>query len=111
MTYADQQAQRIAYTGYLAENFVQTEIGARLNQPTYGWSGARVEGVFLLRDRDGAIMPVEVKSGIRTRAQSACVHTSTYAPRRAVKLAGSAGGTDGIVETWPLYDAAFLAQL
>ena len=95
----------------MAENFVQTEIAARLNHPTYGWSGARAEVEFLLRDRDGAIVPVEVKSGIRTRARSLRSYVDRYAPRRAVKLAGSAGGTDGIVETWPLYDAAFLAQL
>ena len=111
MTYADQQAQRIAYKGYLAENFVQTEIGARLNQPTYGWSGARAEVEFLLRDREGEIVPVEVKSGVRTRARSLRSYIDRYAPRRAVKLAGSAGGTDSIVETWPLYDAAFLARL
>ena len=54
---------------------------------------------------------IEVKSGVRTRARRPRSYIDRYGPRRAVKLAGSAGGTDGVVETWPLYDAAFLAQL
>ena len=111
MTYADQQAQRASYKGYIAENFVQTELSARVGHPTYGWYEARAEVEFLHRDSKGNIVPVEVKSGSRTKARSLRSFIDRYAPRRAIKLVGSGGGSSGLIETWPLYDAQFLGRL
>ena len=111
-TYADQQAQSASYKGYIAENFVQTELSARVGHPTYGWFQARAEVEFLHRGKRGDIVPVEVKSGRRTRARSFRSYLERYAPNRAVKLIGSPGGRgEGAVETWPLYDAQFLGEL
>ena len=40
LTYADQRAQDFAFKGYVAENFVQTELSARVDYPTFGaWAG------------------------------------------------------------------------
>ena len=111
LTYADQRAQQTVYKGYIAENFVQNELAARTGHPTYGWYQARAEVEFLHRDREGHIVPVEVKSGNRTRSRSLRSYIDRYAPRRAVKLVGSAGGSSGEIETWPLYDARFLAEI
>ena len=112
MTYADQQAQSASHKGYIAENFVQTELCAPVGNPTYGWFQARAEVEFLHRSMDGEIVPVEVKSGSRTQARSLRSYIDRHAPGRAVKLIGGIGGRcDGPIEAWPLYDAQFLGEL
>ena len=112
LSYADQRAQDFSFKGYVAENFVQTELSARVAYPTFGWQQAQAEIEFLHRARDGAIVPVEVKSGRRTRARSLRSYVARYQPRRAIKLVGGPGG-DGVdrVETWPLYHAQHLRDL
>ena len=113
LTYADQRAQDFTFKGYVAENFVQTELSARVTYPTFAWEQAQAEVEFLHRTRDGEIVPVEVKSGSLTRARSLRSHLARYEPRRAIKLVGGpgAGGGDGGVETWPLYYAQHLRDL
>ena len=112
LTYADQRAQNINYKGYLAENFVQTELSARVGYPTFGWEQAQAEVEFIHRCRDGEIIPVEVKSGSRTRARSLRSYVERYKPRRALKLYGGLEtGQTGSIQTWPLYHAQFLRDL
>lgn len=112
MRYEDQRAQDVAYKGYIAENFVQNELGVRVSYPTFGWQQGRAELEFLHRSKNGEIIPVEVKSGARTRARSLRSYLDRYSPSRAVKLVGSPGGErSGGLETWPLYDAQFLRAL
>ena len=111
MTHADQSAQGASYKGYVAENFVQTELCARVGHPTYGWFAGRAEVEFLHRSRRGEFVPVEVKSGSRTQARSLRSYIHRYAPSRAIKLIGGVGGSAGPTETWPLYDAQFLKEL
>ena len=111
MTLADHRGQVVSYKGYIAENFVQTELCARVGHPTYGWFAGRAEVEFLHRCRNGEVVPVEVKSGSRTRARSLRSYIDRYAPTRAIKLAGTVGGVEAPIETWPLYDAQFLGKV
>ena len=119
VSYREQRAQGMAYKGFVAENFVQTEMRARVGYPAYGWSESRAEVEFLHRGASGDVVPVEVKSGARTRAKSLRSYIDRYAPPRAVKLAGTPGapaaaspaGTATLLETWPLYEAQFLRDL
>ncbi len=112
MTPADHGGQGVSHKGYIAENFVQTELCARVGHPTYGWFAGRAEVEFLHRCHNGEVVPVEVKSGARTRARSLRSYIDRYAPSRAIKLVGGAGGGfSGPMETWPLYDAQFLGDL
>ena len=112
LTYADQRAQDVSFKGYVAENFVQTELSAHVGYPTFGWEQAQAEVEFLHRCRDGEIVPVEVKSGAHTRARSLRSYVERYEPRRAIKLIGGPGGERvGRVETWPLYYAQHLRDL
>lgn len=112
MTYADQRAQDMSYKGYIAENFVLTELRARVAYPLYGWEQARAEVEFLHRCDDGEVIPVEVKSGKRTQARSLRSYIDRYTPTRAIKLIGGLGGNpDGALEVWPLYYAQYLRDL
>jgi len=113
MGYAEQQAQRTAYKGFIAENFVQNELRAQGRYPTYSWQQARGEIECLLKAQNGEIIPVEVKSGVRTRAKSLRAYIDRYAPPLALKLIGAYSADSGARETmvWPLYDAGFLHRL
>lgn len=112
LEYADQQSQSLHFKGYIAENFVQNELNAQVSYPTYGWEQAQAQVEFLHRCRDGEIIPVEVKSGARTRARSLRSYIDRYRPRRAIKLIGGPGGKEtALLETWPLYYAQYLRDL
>ena len=112
LRYADQRDQGLHFKGFIAENFVQNELGARVAYPTFGWEQGNAQVEFLHRCRDGEVIPVEVKSGSRTRARSLRSYMERYRPRRAVKLIGApGGGREGAVETWPLYYARHLRDL
>ncbi len=107
-----QVSQSCQYKGYLAENFVQMELAARDNRRTYSWQIARAEIEFVHQSRNGEIIPVEVKSGSRTRARSLRSYIERYDPSRAIILAGKQRNrASGPVEIWPLYDAQFICEL
>ncbi len=110
--YAVQRDPKYAYKGFMAENFVQTELRARVAYPTYGWAEARAEVEFLHQASDGEIVPVEVKSGTRSRARSLSSYIQRYGPRRAITLTASPRTrAAGVVVNWPLYEAQFLREL
>ena len=112
LPYAVQRQARYAYKGFIAENFVQSELCARVGHPTYGWTEARAEIEFLHQAGGGEIVPAEVKSGRRSRARSLSSYIARYAPQRAITLtAAPRGDRGGAVTNWPLYDAQFLGDL
>ncbi len=57
------------YKGYMAENFVLTEIIASGNEPLFGWRENTSEIEFLFV-HGKYIIPIEIKAGINTKAKS-----------------------------------------
>ena len=92
LRYADQRAQSLSFKGYIAENFVQNELSVRVAYPTFGWEQGNAQVEFLHRDRNGEVIPVEVKSGTRNCARSLRSYMERCQPRRAIKLIGDPGG-------------------
>ena len=103
--------QEFAYKGFIAENFVQNELLAQDVPTSYAWSRKQAEVEFLHQTALGDIMPVEVKSGTRTRARSLQAYRDRYRPKRTLKLIGGPGGGDQKDLVWPLYYARFLTTL
>jgi hypothetical protein len=113
---ANQQIKKQAYEykGFVAENFVQQELAVLGLEPTYAWTDTRVEIEFLLTDNLGNIVPVEVKSGTRTRARSLASYVQRYNPVKTVKLSAMPSQTHNTGATalnLPLYDVALLPGL
>lgn len=73
------------FKGFIAEVFVAQEMKALLNDELYSWQENQSEIEFLMRYRDNLI-PVEVKSGNRTKAKSLSVYKNKYTPNISVKL-------------------------
>jgi len=93
--------------GYLAENFVAQEFLASGMSEIYSWTEQNSEIEFLVY-MDGAIVPVEVKSGLRTRAKSLQQFFVRYSPRMAIKLSAKAYSKSDRIINLPLYLAGKL---
>jgi len=80
--------------------------------PIYLWGYARSEIEFLFNSSTDVLIPVEVKSGKRTRAKSLSVYVERYSPQKTIKLVGSAGFVDDPKAlVLPLYFASKVTQL
>ena len=71
--------------GYLAENFVATELLAAFDNNLLAWSERTAEIEFIT-SQFGNIVPIEVKSSNKTRAKSLKVFLQKYSPKHAIKL-------------------------
>lgn len=100
-------AQEFGITkGFFAENFVACEWMASGEQSLYSWSERNSEIEFLLA-AEGNVIPVEVKSGLRTRSQSLRQFLLKYGPQRAIKVSGKPLALgDGPLLSVPLYYAS-----
>jgi len=109
-SYKEIKLQGYEYKGYIAENFVQQEFAACGIEPSFSWGDARAEIEFILTDDVGRIVPVEVKSGKRTRAKSLQSYIEKCKPHKTLKLTGTPGSlameTTNIV--MPLYYAEYV---
>lgn len=104
VSYKEHREQKYNYKGYIAENFVQNELITQFGSPTYSWEYARSEIEFLFKTDAGNIIPVEVKSGKRTRAKSLHTYVQRYTPTATVKFIGSTGSLDDpAAKVLPLY--------
>ena len=112
LSYKEHRDQGFNYKGYIAENFVQNELVAKYGSPTYSWEYARSEIEFLFKTDSGAVIPIEVKSGKRTRAKSLDVYVQRYQPEKTIKLIGSSGSLDNQkASVIPLYYASKIEKL
>lgn len=109
-TYHEIKNQNYAYKGYVAENFVQQELVAQGIDPTFSWHDARAEIEFIVSSMRGDIVPIEVKSGSRTRARSLASFVAKCAPKQTLKLTGTRGSLESeqVHRVLPLYYAHFL---
>lgn len=97
--------------GFFAENFVASAFVESGQRRLYSWTERNSEMEFLL-DIDGRIVPVEVKSGVRTKAQSLRQYLIKYNPDVAVVVSGKPMDlTKRPVLQVPLYHAGGLLGL
>lgn len=92
------------YKGFFAENFVAQEFLAAGIKELYSWQGANSEIEFL-REIDGQIIPIEVKSGNITQAKSLKSYIDKYKPPYSIILSAKNLYIDKIrnVNYYPLY--------
>lgn len=93
VSYLEIKQQNYDYKGYIAENFVQQELAALGIDPTFSWSDARAEIEFILANSTGNVIPLEVKSGKRTKARSLQSYIEKCNPAKTIKLTGTQGSS------------------
>lgn len=110
--YKELKQQAYEYKGYIAENFVQQEFAVKGLEPSFSWTDARAEIEFIITNNSGQVVPVEVKSGRRTRAKSLQSYTTKCHPHKTIKLTGTQGSSaieqENIV--LPLYYTAYVLE-
>jgi len=75
------------YKGYFAENYVLQELIAQYDSAFFSWSRNTSEVEFLW-EREGKIVPIEVKASVNTKAKSLGVYQARYNPEKTVLLSG-----------------------
>lgn len=95
------------YKGYFAENFVAQEFISENRKELYSWQHDRSEVEFL-RNIDGDILPIEVKSGTVTHAKSLQRYVDKYSPKYRTIMSGRPLKIDSRngVHCYPLYLAS-----
>ncbi|MGF1764115.1 ATP-binding protein [Aliivibrio kagoshimensis] len=91
--YKEIKQQGYEYKGYVAENYVQQEFAAMGIEPSFSWGDARAEIEFITADDLGRVIPIEVKSGKRTRAKSLQSYITKCNPYKTIKLTGTQGSS------------------
>lgn len=93
------------YKGALAENYVAQTLKANGYDLYYWTSESPVAEVDFLIQKEGKIIPVEVKSGENVNSKSLKHFQKLTQPEKMLRLSRKNWGTDGTVWAIPLYAA------
>lgn len=92
------------FKGGMAENYVNIQL--LINEyKTYYWESERGAEVDFIIQREGKLIPVEVKSADNTRAKSLKMYMDTYKPEYAIKLSAKNFAFEDCKKIVPLYAA------
>ena len=90
------------FKGGMVENYVNVQL--TINEyNTYYWKSQRGAEIDFVIQREGKLIPIEVKSADNTRAKSLKVYMETYKPAYAIKLSAKNFGFEDNKKTVPLY--------
>lgn len=92
------------FKGGMTENYVNVQLTIN-GYTTYYWESDRGAEVDFVIQREGQLIPVEVKSADNTKAKSLKVYMDTYKPAYAIKLSARNFGFEDGKKTVPLYAA------
>lgn len=92
------------FKGGMTENYVNVQL-VRNGYTTYYWESPRGAEIDFVIQREGKLIPIEVKSADNVRAKSLKVYMDTYHPSYAIKLSTKNFGFEDGKKTVPLYAA------
>ncbi|MDO4317976.1 MAG: ATP-binding protein [Lachnospiraceae bacterium] len=92
------------FKGGMTENYVNVQLTAN-GYRTYYWESPRGAEIDFVVQRDGKLIPIEVKSADNTKAKSLRIYMETYHPEYAIKLSAKNFGFENGNKTVPLYAA------
>lgn len=92
------------FKGGMAENYVNVQLSAK-GYKTYYWESSRGAEIDFVIQREGQLIPIEVKSADNTKAKSLKVYMETYKPPYAIKLSSKNFGYSEGKKIVPLYAA------
>ena len=92
------------FKGGMAENYANVQLTIN-GYSTYYWESERGAEVDFVIQRNGQLIPIEVKSADNTRAKSLRIYMNTYKPAYAIKLSTKNFGLEDNKKIVPLYAA------
>jgi hypothetical protein len=90
------------FKGGMVENYVCGQL-VSIGHKCYYWTSDRGAEVDFVLQRNGKVIPIEVKSSENTKAKSLGVYIDAYKPEYAVKLSTKNFGFEDGKKTVPLY--------
>ena len=99
------------FRGGMVENYIMQQLKAAGIEPYYWGISSKSEVDFLVRNRQGAVIPLEVKSGGNVTARSLEAYRKSYAPPYLLRASTKNFGISSGVVSLPLYFAFVLDQL
>lgn len=92
------------FKGGMTENYVNVQLTIS-GYTTYYWESGREAEIDFIIQREGEIIPIEVKAADNTRAKSLKLFREMYKPAYAIKLSSKNFGFEDGIKTVPLYAA------
>lgn len=92
------------FKGGMTENYVNVQLSIN-GYRTYYWESERGAEIDFIIQREGELIPIEVKSADNTRAKSLKVYMDAHNPAYAIKLSTKNFGFADKKKTVPLYAA------
>lgn len=92
------------FKGGMVENYVHVQLVIN-GYTAYYWESPRGAEIDFVIQRDGLLIPLEVKSADNTKAKSLKVYMETYHPSYAMKISAKNFGFEDGKKTVPLYAA------
>ena len=90
------------FKGGLAENYVMSQLIEKNDELYYYKDDKNIEIDFIIK-LDGSIIPVEVKSGKRTKSTSLNNYFKIYKPEYSIRISTKNFGFDNGIKAVPLY--------
>jgi predicted AAA+ superfamily ATPase len=90
------------FMGAVAENYAAAALAAS-GHPLYYWQSGNSAEVDFLLQREGHVIPVEVKAGLHTKSRSLSVFCGKYKPEYAIRISAKNFGFENSVKSVPLY--------
>lgn len=91
------------FKGALAENYVAAALIVNGYTPYYWESNGNAEVDFVIQDRDGNIIPIEVKAADNVRSKSLNQFVAKYKPKYSIRVSGKNFGFENRIKSVPLY--------
>ena len=92
------------FKGGMTENYVNVQLTIN-GYRTYYWESERGAEIDFVIQREGRLIPIEVKSADNTKAKSLKIYMETNNPDYAIKLSAKNFGFEDGKKTVPLYAA------
>lgn len=89
--------------GALTENYVCFALLANGYTPYYWESQGKAEVDFIIQNKNGGIVPIEVKSSENVRSKSLAQFMDLYNPEYAIRISTKNFGFDNNIKSVPLY--------
>lgn len=92
------------FKGGMTENYVNAQLTIN-GYSTYYWESSGKGEIDFIIQREGNLIPIEVKSADNTKAKSLRIYMEAYKPAYAIKLSTKNFAFEDNVKTVPLYAA------
>ncbi len=99
------------FKGALAENYVCNGLVQCGLRPYYWESNGKAEVDFVVQDKEGNIIPIEVKSSVHTRSKSLNVFKNLYKIPYSIRISTKNFGFENNIKCIPLYSVFCLDNL